>query len=78
MSKFDSLKKAQASENAHIHRKVAHVSPMKEWKGATFFKAQISDRESEMRLVGFSRSHRKLLREFEDNSNSVVLENWQT
>ena len=74
---FVSLKDIQTSTSAKMHGRVLRVSPMKDGKGAPYFEARLSDGEGQIRLVGFKRSQRDLLSEFEASSNSIVLENCQ-
>ena len=72
---FPSLEAANTSDNAKIHGVVSSLSPMKKGKAANFFEATITDGKAEMRVVGFQGSHRKRLADFQENSQTVSLEN---
>lgn len=72
---FPSLKEADASDNAKIHRVVASLSPMKKGKSASFLEAKITDGDTEMPLVRFQGSQRKRLADFQEKSESVTLQN---
>ena len=72
---FPSLEAANTSDNAKIHGVVSSLSPMKKGKAANFFEATITDVKAEMRVVGFQGSHRKRLADFQENSQTVSLEN---
>ena len=72
---FPSLKEADTSDNAKIHGVVTCLSPMKKGKSTNFFEATITDDNTEMRVVGFSGSHRKRVADFHEKSESVTLEN---
>ena len=72
---FPSLEAANTSDNAKIHGVVSSLSPMKKGKAANFFEATITDGKAEMRVVGFQGSHRKRLADFQENSQTVTLEN---
>ena len=72
---FPSLEAVNTSDNAKVHAVVSSLSPMKKGKAANFFEATITDGKTEMRVVGFQGTHRKRLADFQENSQTVTLEN---
>lgn len=72
---YPSLKDSTTSDSAKIHGYVSSISPMKKGKTSNFFDAEISDGETDMRLVGFQQSQRKRLEDFHSTSNPVTIAN---
>ena len=71
---FMNLKDAGTSESAIVHGVITSLSPMKKGKASNFFHANISDGDTQLRLVGFQDAQRKQLASFKKDSSAIALE----
>ena len=65
------LKDAGTSENAIVHGVITSLSPMKKGTASNFFHANLSDGDTQLRLVGFQDAQ---LASFKKDSSAIALE----
>ena len=73
-AEYMALKDAATSDNAIVHGVIRSLSPMKQGKASSFFHANLTDGETQMRVVGFQDAQRKRLASFQKNSSPISLE----
>ena len=70
----DEVKNLKDSDNATVHGVIKSLSPMKRGRTANVFHGNITDGETQLRVVGFQDFQRKKLLSYEKDSAAVALE----
>ena len=74
IAEFDDLHSLEENEKGSVHGLVGQVSPMTVGKmGKGYFHALLTDGDQDVRIVGFGKSQRNILKDFEEKGDPVAL-----
>lgn len=74
IAEFDNLRSLEENEKGSVHGLVGQVSPMTVGKtGKGYFHALLTDGDQDVRIVGFGKSQRNILKDFEEKGDPVAL-----
>lgn len=74
IAEFDNLGSLEENEKGSVHGVVGQVSPMTVGKtGKGYFHALLTDGAQDVKIVGFGKSQRNILKDFEEKGDPVTL-----
>ena len=79
IAEFDNLCSLEENEKGSVHGLVGQVSPMTVGKtGKGYFHALLTDGAQDIKIVGFGKSQRNILKDFEEKGDPVALKGCRT